>query len=121
MPRLKTATRYLFGTFFIVAGLNHFVNTDFYLRIMPPYLPWHLALVYVSGIAETALGILLLSRRWSTIAAWGLFALLIAIFPANLYMALNAELFPQFSPILLWLRLPLQGILIAWAYWYTRA
>lgn len=120
MPRLKTATRYLFGAFFIAAGLNHFVNTDFYLRIMPPYLPWHLPLVYLSGIAETALGALLLFRRWSAIAAWGLIALLIAVFPANLHMALNAGLYPQFSPILLWLRLPLQGALVGWAYWYTR-
>jgi len=110
----------LFGAFFIGAGLNHFISTDFYLRIMPPYLPWHLPLVYASGVAETALGALLLVRRWSRIAAWGLILLLIAVFPANLHMALNAHLYPQFSPLLLWLRLPLQGLLIAWAYLYTR-
>jgi len=110
----------LFGVFFIGAGLNHFISTDFYLRIMPPYLPWHLPLVYASGVAETALGALLLVRRWSRIAAWGLILLLIAVFPANLHMALNAHLYPQFSPLLLWLRLPLQGLLIAWAYLYTR-
>lgn len=110
----------LFGAFFIGAGLNHFISTDFYLSIMPPYLPWHLPLVYASGVAETALGALLLVRRWSRIAAWGLILLLIAVFPANLHMALNAHLHPQFSPLLLWLRLPLQGLLIAWAYLYTR-
>ena len=110
----------LFGAFFIGAGLNHFISTDFYLSIMPPCLPWHLPLVYASGVAETALGVLLLVRRWSKIAAWGLIFLLIAVFPANLHMALNADLYSQISPIVLWLRLPLQGLLIAWAYFYTR-
>lgn len=120
MPRFKIIAKYLFGAFCIVAGLNHFVSTDFYLSIMPPYFPWHLPLVYLSGVVETALGALLLFRRWSKIAAWGLILLLIAVFPANLHMALNSELYARFSPILLWLRLPLQGLLIAWAYFYTR-
>lgn len=60
MPRLKIIAKFLFGAFFIGAGLNHFVSTDFYLSIMPPYLLWHLPLVYLSGVAETALGALLL-------------------------------------------------------------
>ena len=116
----RISAKFLFGAFFIGAGLNHFANTDFYLDIMPPYLPWHLPLVYASGVAEIALGGLLLFRRWSTIAAWGLILLLIAVFPANLHMALNQDSYPQLSPILLWLRLPLQGLLIAWAWFYTR-
>ena len=66
------------------------------------------------------LGALLLVRRLTVFAAWGLIALLIAVFPANIHMALNAEQYPTFSPIVLWLRLPLQGVLIAWAYWFTR-
>ncbi len=119
--RLRVNAKFVFGAFFIGAGLNHFVNTDFYLDIMPPYLPWHPALVYASGVAEIALGALLLFRRWSKIAAWGLIVMLIAVFPANVHMALNAELYPQFSPIMLWLRLPLQGLLIAWARLYTRS
>ncbi len=119
-PRIKTVTRWLLGALFIAAGLNHFVNTEFYLSIMPPYLPWHLPIVYISGIAETALGALLLVRRWSALAAWGLIMLLVLVFPANLHMALNAEQYPQFSPGMLWLRLPLQGVLIGWVYWYAR-
>ena len=119
--KVHVIAKFLFGAFFIGAGLNHFVNTDFYLHIMPPYLPWHLPLVHASGVAEITLGALLLFRRWSKIAAWGLILLLIAVFPANLHMAVNAQLYPQFSPILLWLRLPLQGLLIAWAYLYTRS
>ena len=113
-------TRYLFGVLFILAGLNHFRNPDFYINIMPPYLPWHGALVAISGVAEIALGALLLVRRWSVLAGWGLIALLVAIFPANVHMAVHPKLYPSISPVALWLRLPLQGLLIAWAYWYTR-
>src|SRR5262249_24343244 len=103
-----------------LAGVLHFVRPDLYVRIMPPYLPWHLELVYLSGLCEVALGVLLLVPRTTTAAAWGLIALLIAVFPANVHMALNAELYPTIRPVLLWLRLPLQGVLIAWAYWFTR-
>jgi uncharacterized membrane protein len=66
---------------FIDAGANHFLNTPFYVSIMPPYLPWHLALVYLSGVAEMGLGALLLFEQWSVLAGWGLIALLIAVFP----------------------------------------
>jgi uncharacterized membrane protein len=117
---MKTATRYLFGLLFVAAGVNHFVNTAFYVRIMPPYLPWHEELVLLSGVAEIALGALLLVRRYARVAAWGLILLLVAVFPANLHMAMSPEQFPSLSPLALWLRLPLQGVLIAWAYWYTR-
>ena len=118
---MKSATRYIFGAAFALAGINHFVNPDFYVRMMPPYLPWHLALVYLSGIAEVVLCGMLLVRRWSALAAWGLVALLVAIFPANLHMAMNPELFASVaSPGMLWLRLPLQAVLILWAWWYTR-
>jgi len=113
--------KWLFGVLFVLAGINHFLNPDFYLRIMPPYLLWHLFLVYLSGIFEIVLGVLLLISRFSRLAAWGLIALLIAIFPANIYMAMNTELFPEFNPLLIWLRLPLQLLLIAWAYWLTKS
>ncbi|MDP1945909.1 MAG: DoxX family membrane protein [Nitrospirota bacterium] len=120
MNRLKHISRWLYGLFFMAAGANHFLNTPFYLSIMPPYLPWPVALVYVSGVAEIGLGGLLLFERWSWLAAWGLIALLIAVFPANVHMALHPELYPWASSLGLWLRLFLQGILIAWAYWYSR-
>lgn len=116
----KIAARYLFAVFFIAAGVNHFVNPDFYVGIMPPYLPWHLALVYTSGIAEIVLGGMLFVRRWMNLAAWGLIALLIAVFPANVHMAMNPELYAPLSPVGLWIRLPIQGLLIAWAWVYTR-
>jgi uncharacterized membrane protein len=117
---LKLALRVVLAVVFLVAGVNHFVNPDFYLRIMPPYLPWHLELVYLSGVCEAVLGALLLVPRCRVWAAWGLVALLVAVFPANLHMALHSEQFADFPQWALWLRLPLQGVLIAWAWLYTR-
>jgi len=110
----------MLGLLFVAGGINHFANPDPYVAIMPPYLPAPLTLVYVSGVAELALGVLLLIPRFQRFAAWGLIALLIAVFPANIHMALHPELFPQIPPVALWIRLPLQGVLIAWAYWFTR-
>ena len=120
MQKLKFPARYLLAAFFIAAGLNHFWHTPFYVAMMPPYLPAPLALVYLSGIAEIGLGALLLFRRGQVIAGLGLIALSFAVFPANVHMALHPELFTQFSPTGLWLRLPLQAVVIAWAYWSTR-
>ena len=117
---LKIILQYLFALAFVAGGVNHFFNPRLYLSIMPPYLPWHLPLVYVSGAAEVVLGAALLVPALTTWAAWGLILLLLAVFPANVYMAMNAELFPKIPTALLWLRLPLQGVLIAWAYWYTK-
>jgi uncharacterized membrane protein len=105
---------------FIVAGGNHFVNPDFFVAIMPPYLPAHLELVYLSGIFEIAGGIGVLIPRVRSLAGWGLVALLVAVFPANLHMALKPELFSDVSSGALYTRLPIQVLMIAWAYWATR-
>jgi len=121
MSNFKTLTRFLFGTLFVLAGLNHFRNPSFYVGIMPPYLPWHVELVYISGVAEIVLGMMLLFPRWTVLAAWGLIALLIAVFPANIHMTMHSELYPSISLTALWVRLVIQGVLIAWAYWYTRS
>ena len=112
--------KWLLGLAFIAAGANHFVTTDFYVSIMPPYLPAHLQLVYVSGALEIAAGTMLLQPRLQAFGAWSIIAIAVAVFPANLHMALNAPAFPQFSEAALWLRLPLQALIIAWAYWFTR-
>jgi uncharacterized membrane protein len=120
MRRAKRIARYVFGAGFMLAGANHFVMTAFYVSIVPPYLPWPLALVIISGLAEIGLGALLLVRRWPALAAWGLIALLIAVFPANIHMALHPYLYPWAPVPALWLRLPLQAALIGWAYWLTR-
>lgn len=120
MATLKLVLKYLMSVLYVLAGLNHFRDPNFYLRIMPPYFPWHLFLIYLSGAFEIILGSLLVIPRFTRLAGFGLIALLIAVFPANIHMAINSGLYPEISPIALWIRLPLQGVLIAWAYWYTR-
>jgi uncharacterized membrane protein len=119
MTRLKSASKYLLAIFMIGAGTMHFVNPDFYLKIMPPYLPLHRELVYLSGALEAALGLLLLVPRFTRLAAWGIIALLIAVFPANIYLYQHQELLPA-PPLVHLLRLPLQVVFILWAYWHTR-
>ena len=103
---------------FVAAGVNHFVDPTTYLRMMPGSLPFPLTLGYLSGIGEVVGGIGVLSTRWRAAAGWGLIALLVAVFPANVHMALHPELFPSISPM--WGRLPLQLVLIAWVWWVTR-
>ncbi len=114
---------WLAALLFVVAGSLHFIKTGLYLRIMPPYIPWHLAMVRVSGIFEILGGLGLLVPRTRRVAAWGLIALLLAVFPANLYMATNPlEAGAASVPaVLRWLRLPLQGLLILWLLWCSRA
>ncbi len=111
--------RLLLGAVFILAGINHFANARFYRAIMPSYLPWHAALVALSGVAEVGLGGLALLPGARRVARWGLVALLIAIFPANLYMAQHAGRYAALPAWVLWLRLPLQGLLIGWVWWAT--
>ena len=108
------------GAFFVVAGANHFVNPDFYVGMMPPYLPAHLGLVYLSGVFEILGGILVLVPRTRVLAGWGLIALLLAIFPANIHMAVSPELFSDMPVLALYARLPFQVVFFAWAYWATR-
>ena len=105
---------------FIAAGANHFANPGFYLAIMPPYLPAPLALIYLSGFLEILGGVAVLVPRFRAQAGWGLILLLIGVFPANLHMALHPELFPEVPAAALYARLPLQFVLMAWAYWATR-
>jgi uncharacterized membrane protein len=119
MQNTKAILKYLFAASFVLAGLNHFINTDFYLKIMPPYLHRHLPLVYLSGVVEVVLGVLLLTPKLTRVAAWGMVALLVAVFPANIHMAVNHELYPAYNVTALWLRLPLQIVLMVCAYWYT--
>lgn len=115
----RVAGRRLLAAVFLLAGLNHFAQPRLYRAIMPDYLPAHDALVAASGYAEIALGLLALDGRARGVTRWGLTALLIAIFPANLHMALHAARYPRIPAPLLWLRLPLQGLLIAWVWWAT--
>lgn len=117
---MRIAILRLLAGFFVLAGANHFMNKGWYLRIMPPWVPYPHGAVFASGAAEMILGAALLHRRTRRGAGWGLAALLLAIFPANLEMALHPERFPAFRPWVLWARLPVQFLLIALALWATR-
>jgi uncharacterized membrane protein len=123
---MKTFFRYLLALFFVLAGINHFLKPDFYVALMPPFLPAPLFLVYLSGAVEILCGIGVAIPRISRYAAWGVFATLIAIFPANIYHAVSGGLvhpdLPPFmaNPVAAWMRLPFQFVFLAWAYWMTR-
>jgi uncharacterized membrane protein len=110
---------------YVAAGFNHLVNPDFYVAIIPPDLPEPEWLNLVSGLAEITLGVFVLEPRVRPFAAWGLIALLVAVFPANLYVATHDVGLPGGEPgtgnaVLNWARLPFQALFIAWAWWYTR-
>lgn len=105
---------------YVAAGINHFLHPETYLAIMPPWMPAHFFFVIVSGIAELMLGFFLLFPSTRRFAAWGIILLLVAVFPANIQMLLN---YHRDEHPLLWLaylRLPLQVVLIWWAYQYTK-
>ena len=113
----------LFGlaVFFIYFGIDHFLNVEFYLSIMPPAFPMHLEAVYISGLFEILGGVCVLIPSLRRIAALGLIALLVFVYPANIYMAITPEAFPEISIELLYFRLPLQFLFIYWAYSVTRS
>jgi len=117
---VKTVLLLGLSAFFINIGVDHFVNPGFYLAIMPEYLPLHLEAVYISGFFEILGGVSVLVPRLRSAAGWGLVVLLIAVFPANIHMAINTDLFPDISPTLLYIRLVFQFIFIYWAYVVTR-
>jgi uncharacterized membrane protein len=115
----KRSTRAL-AAFFSFAGAMHFVRPRTYVAIMPDYLPAHRELVYASGAAELAGGLGALSKRTRRAAGWWLAATLVAIFPANLHMALHPERYRRIPRALLYARLPAQAVFIAWALRATR-
>jgi uncharacterized membrane protein len=115
-----TFAKVLLALIFVVAGLLHFVATPAYMKIIPPFLPDPRLLVQISGVCEVLGGIGLLVPATQKFAAWGLVALLIAVLPANTYMALNHVAWPKIPVWALWARVPLQAPLICWAWVYTR-
>jgi uncharacterized membrane protein len=123
MSRLKLALIWIAGLAMMAIGTGHFVDPAPFVRIVPDALPYPLALVYISGFFEILGGLGLLIPRTRRAAAWGLVALFIAVFPANVNMAINEiQLTPDGDmPVwAMWARLPLQAVFIAVAYWFTR-
>ena len=122
MP-FKFITIIVMALFYMGSGLNHFINSAWFVQIMPPYLPWHLELVYLSGFFEILLGALLLFKKTRFVAAWGLILLLVAVYPANIYLAFNQA--PQQALgvtafMASWIRLPIQFLFIGLAYWHSK-
>jgi uncharacterized membrane protein len=123
MNKHKETLRVILAICIIVVGVTHFLVPGEYVKIVPPQLPYPLGLVYLSGFYEILGGIGLLVPPVSQAAAWGLLALFIAVYPANINMAVNLikiEHIPN-SPWVHVVRLPLQAVLIAWAWWYTKS
>ena len=105
---------------FINIGIDHFVNPDFYRNIMPAYLPMHTEAIYISGFFEILGGVAILSPKLRSMAGWGLVLLLIVVFPVNIHMAVNPNLFPDIPLSFLYIRLVLQFIIIYWTYFATQ-
>ena len=120
--RIKAITRVVLALLMVVAGILHFVATDAYVRITPPYLPLHRGLVYATGVFEILGGIGLLVARLRAAAGIGLILIYFAVLPANINMAIydiQPESF-RIPLVLLWARIPFQLVLAAWAWWVSR-
>jgi uncharacterized membrane protein len=122
MQKWKTPLRWLLAAVMVAAGAFHFIKPDALAQIVPPFFPNPRLLVAFTGVCEIAGGVGLLIPRLSRAAAWGLLLLYIGVFPANVYQAVShvqntAVPVPE---IVYWLRLPLQALPIALAYWFTR-
>lgn len=120
--RLKPVARYLLVGVMLTIGSLHFLKPAPFVAMIPAVLPFKLALVYLSGVFEILLGLGLLHERSRKWAAWGLILLFLAVFPANINMAINDIPVEgkHVPPLMLWLRLPFQLVFIGWAYWLTR-
>ena len=112
--------RIALAVFFVVAGINHFVHAGFYIAIVPPGLPAPAALVSLTGVLEILGGVGVLVPRVRRAAGWGLILLLLAVYPANLYMAIHPDHFPRYPAVALYARLPFQLLFIAWTWWATQ-
>jgi uncharacterized membrane protein len=116
--KARVVAAVILGALFIFSGSMHFIRTDFYLRMMPPYIPAHLLMVQISGVCEILGGIGLIVPRTRGIAAIGLIALLIAVFPANIQMAFHPDLYRDIGPpTAFYIRLPLQLVAIYLVWW----
>ena len=108
--------------FYVIVGIKHFIEPEYFLSIVPPYLPYHLELVYISGLFEILFGLLILFPKYRYYGAIGLILLLVAVFPANIYLAQSKEAQEAIGAtqeIATW-RLPIQGVLIWIAYYIRR-
>lgn len=106
--------------FYILIGISHFFIAEWYMQIIPPIFPFKLELVYISGFFEIVFGFLLIFKRVRFIISWLIILLLIAVYPANIYLAISNGQALNISPFIAWLRLPLQFVFIFVAYWHSK-
>ena len=117
---IKYLSLMVMGIFYISIGISHFTSPIWYVQIVPPYLPYKLELVYISGLFEILFGGMLLFKKTRFLASWGLILLLIAVYPANIYLAQTNGEAMNSTPLIAWGRLPLQFIFVGLAYWHSK-
>mgnify|MGYP000421517891 FL=1 len=118
--KIKSISIYVMSFFYILVGLKHFQNPYWFVQIVPPPLPFKLEIVYLSGFIEIVFGVLILFKKFRFIIGWSLIALLIAVYPANIYLAMTNGVAMNTTPLIAWGRLPFQFIFIYLAYWHTK-
>ena len=116
---LEIGSIIIMSIFYVGIGIKHFTSPMWFVKIVPPILPYKLSLVYISGFFEILFGIMLLFPYTRYIAAWGLIMLLIAVFPANIYLAMTNGAALNTTPLIAWGRLPFQFVFIGIAYWHS--
>jgi uncharacterized membrane protein len=120
---LKKISLIIIAGFYVLAGINHFRSPDRYIRIIPAYLPAPHLLNLLAGIFEIVFGLMFIFKQTRKMAAWGIILMLIAFLPVHIDMIIHAPVMLgnfKVTPLIAWLRIPLQGLLILWAWWYTR-
>ena len=116
----KNFTVIIMSIFYIQIGIKHFTDYKWFMNIMPPYLPYHKELVFLSGFFEIIFGLMILSNRLRFYASWGIILLLIAVFPDNIYLAQTNGAALDTTPLIAWGRLPFQLVFIVFAHWHTK-
>jgi uncharacterized membrane protein len=117
---LKFITILIMSCFYMNVGVKHFVEPEWFLQIMPPNFPHHYQAVYWSGFFELLFGFLLINTKTRFISGWGIIFVMITVFPANLYLAVNDGAVMGISKELAWGRLPFQYVFIGLAYWHAQ-
>ena len=120
LPTIKILSVFLMGIFYVIVGIKHFQDPGWFVQIIPPILQYKYALVYISGLFEVLLGVLLMIPKFQSTAAKGLIILLICVYPANIYLAQTNGAALGISPLIAWGRLPFQFVFIGLAYWHTK-
>ena len=117
---IKYLSLIVMGVFYISIGVSHFTSPIWYVQIVPPYLPYKLELVYISGLFEILFGGMLFFKKTRFLAGWGLILLLIAVYPANIYLAQTNGAAMNTTPLIAWGRVPVQFLFIGLAYWHSK-